>query len=441
MGDIVGASALRGGSVPQYDNEMVELPSSIADKLTQKPEINSIETSLLPIDPVDYTILASLADLEKDQVWPPTRFSNRNKVLRTLKRAWRGDISGFVEGNRRAVRVMDNSFKTAIRKITSLMLVSRIGQSTEVLNQLTLEHTVANSLIDQQSLGGSVLVAGLDENEQLYLKAIDPEYFYPFSTDAQEGYIIAVPEVSPESDSTEENPDWLNVIVAAEGKVVSRTYKYVEGSIGEQVEAEKELGPQMALIVPYLYTKDNWGTSEYETVLPYMLEMAIRMSSSSHILNAHEDPTLLIYNDKALEQSVLDRTQTKDKDEIQRLMTAYVRDVKDQDVAAVRLKQGNAKYLTWDGNIEGSLTYTMFLKESIQEMLGIPKALIDETPTSGVALKLQSVFFYAKTLSMIESTKMVVEMLLSGVSNSQITLEWPHYFDITETPPTEFSDA
>ena len=137
--------------------------------LIDNDRVEVLETTNLPLKPINYSIFLSMDDLKKGKPWPPERFKERNDNISLLRSLWDGDLSVLLSArDHRAVRVYSNHFRTEISQITNLLLTSDIEISTSgadqadtpseiVISEHLLEDALGKALIDQQRYGGAIL--------------------------------------------------------------------------------------------------------------------------------------------------------------------------------------------------------------------------------------------------------------------------------------------
>ena len=131
--------------------------------------------------------------------------------------------------------------------------------------------------------------AYIDETNQVRLHVFDPACFYPM---VDGGYVTVIPFVSVDAESS--RYDKAEVCIASpDGMVENRIYDWEAGSLGRLEDIYEPTMVSMPVIIPRAPLIDGWGISAFADIAPLVLEQAVRLSSYSHILNAHESPTLI----------------------------------------------------------------------------------------------------------------------------------------------------
>ena len=428
----------------QVGSDGQELPESIYSGVVQRPDAEQLEYCNLPLPPINYQIYATIKDLDPQKEWPPMRFKERNKSIGVYRCLWDGDLRIISSTSMRHLRVNVNHFRRVSTIVADLLLTAPIAQLPEVVTVSEMEDAASRALVDQMRFGGSIVVTtvggtseyGVDgeftgimiDPETIQLSVIDPEHFYPTSDG---GYIIVVPFVSNEA--YDYKPDMAEVrICDRNGFVYRRIYKWQNNHFGALVEASPEpIEVSSYIIIPRSPLIDGWGTSAFPDIAPLVLEQAIRLSSYSHVLNMHESPTL-VYSTALKDVDLLSvdpQTYEKDKRKVE-AATGAVRDMRQQDVAIRSLAQTSAEYVEYSGNLGASAFFLQHLHQQISLSTGIPQVLYEGGAfTSGVSLKLMAVALYAQTLTMLERTKLGFEKILSKISDTEVTLDWKHFFD------------
>ena len=409
------------------------IPDSIFSSLVQRANAEDLETGQFPLPTINYQIFATEEDISAGGEWPPQRFTGRNDNINLYRQLWNGNLTAISPTDATNLRVGVNHFRRAATIVADLLLSAPIEQSPEdTFIPQELEDAAAKALIDQMRFGGSVITAYLDDNGFAHLMVVDPASFYPTTVG---GYISVVPFVSENADSS--TFDAVEIRVAdEEGRVERNVHQWDNGTIGDQIESLDPISTSFSVIVPRSPLIDGWGTSAFTDMAPVVLEQAIRLSSYSHVLNAHESPTL-VYTTSLRDVDILavddDARYQDDKAKAEQI-TGSIRDLRQQDVAVKPLAQTSAEYVEYTGNLAASAFYLQHLHQQISLTTGIPQVLYDGGAlTSGVALKLMAIALYSQTMAMLERTKLGIETVanrLYGEDSDSVELEWPHYFDV-----------
>ena len=115
--------------------------------------------------------------------------------------------------------------------------------------------------------------------------------------------------------------------------VENRIYDWEAGSLGRLEDIYEPTMVSMPVIIPRAPLIDGWGISAFADIAPLVLEQAVRLSSYSHILNAHESPTL-IYTTSTKDVDILSVESQEFQPEKAKAeaMTSAYRDTRQQDV-------------------------------------------------------------------------------------------------------------
>ena len=416
--------------------------------LKDSNRVKSMETTRLPLNPINYGVYLSNDDLSKGKPWPPLQFKERNESLKLLRQLYNGDLSQLLDTrDRKLTRVQTNHFLTEISQLSSILLAvpTEIEGAEIDISDKMLSEALSRSLVDQFRYGGAIMLAIVSQ-DGLSLDVVDPEYYYPLGDGrTRTGFITAVPIVSSDAENSEYDKLEVTYVVPSTAGIPMAFRMLVdinESAIDTDIATlnPEPIGFQLAFPVLLSPTANSWGTSIIRTLAPLVLEKAIRLSSASHILNANERPTWALTNkeaatpediltgasdtaspeEKAAAQEAIDRTE---------VLTEIYQTARDADLAIINVAASSASSLEWKGNITASLSLVQELNKDITNISLIPEALRSGTAASGTALKLQSTFFYTKTREMLERTKETVDYLLSEITRKDVSLSWPHYLD------------
>ena len=85
----------------------------------------------------------------------------------------------------------------------------------------------------------------------------------------------------------------------------------------------------------------------------------------------------------------------------------------------------------WHGKLEATQWFIDDLTRQLHTITSIPAALANsENIPSGIALRKLALPLYAMSMDMQEDVREGLETAINMVSPTEVTLEWPHYFDI-----------
>ena len=334
-----------------------------------------IEDRLLtnwPLEDCPLDVQLSLDDFTPGRQYPPSRAKKRQDRLDSYERLYRGDVSDYVK-DAGAGRLMVNYFGR-ICEVMSALLVST-NPDDLVINQLQ------HSLVDMIRYGRSYCIS-IDEE----IKAADPRHSW-IASDQEDTIYVVDRYLSPASDDG--MLDRAVVYAINESGYSAWDAELKNGVWGERSEEEAAGSGNWALMdrPPVL---EQWGSSSFDSIIPLVVGIALRLTGVEHVLTAHEDPVLIISGSKLDVNKLYPGVDASVASQLgdtafQRAARGYL----ENNVIAQPQGIQKPEYVTWDGSLAASFMSIDTMKRELRMMTGLVSALEQEAgdAPSGVALR------------------------------------------------------
>ena len=406
----------------------------------------ALREARLPLERINWDLYASVAEAVSGE-WMPARFNDRQRRLGLYRNVFDGDIVGVggfladaAEGlieDRSYARVLVNSFRQACLFKADLLTSTEIVQTPEVVPAQQLQNVASRAVVLQERDGGAIVNAGVNEAGP-FLRVIDPSCWFPR---ADGGTVVAVPYTSDEAPTS--LPDRLRMhVVEPDGRTMEFLFDYTSLYSRGSLISRRAL-PDRNWFVKIVRAPEvpGWGTSLFDDLAPVLVEYAVRMTSYSKILNAHESPMLnLFVSDEDMPDFggstpvEAERWREGADDDARGRAAQAAAELRRMDVSVGLDSSAKLQYLTWDGQLAASNAYLERLEQQVSKVSGIPLTLMQgQEVASGVALRRLFLPLYASTLAVLNDTRYALETALSAiVGGSAVKLEWPHPFDFQD---------
>ena len=400
----------------------------------------------LPLIEVDYTLEVDPNEISVGQSWPPPRFDQRVERLERFHEWSRGDLSSLIDPAMLAAASVapTNVFRRVAKFVADLLVMARptvTGEDDEWSAKLL---RVCHDAVYQTIKYGTAFVVS---NTMLgWFRVIDARYVLRRNDG---GWVIAEPRVT--AVSLDQTPDLIQLInVEPTGEATMATYRNSRNRVGVGSYGEKrlQLGEErsaavnvgqvtVAPIVGLPSVAEVWGTSWFEDLATIVVQQTRRTAINTLVLDANSHPILFLKG--------MGGAFTNIKDGRSKAAAAGGRPVditrQGEELAAVRhgspilSREGleDAKYVTWDGNLEASMTALDKIAMQLRFMSGLPAAMeSDQAIPSGVSLKRMFWQLYASVSPLYHGAHDALRETLELWGQE---LEWENVFEQVENAP------
>ena len=297
-------------------------------------------------------------------------------------------------------------------------------------------------IVSMISYGSGALI--IENDTQLTMDSIDPSLWFPMGGDRQ-----AIASLVTSMDGSGDTPNIIEIRVI-EPNNESTTYRHryegdaTNGIIGTFIESYES--PDAMVVQTIKRPRgDQWGTSLYPDILTLVMELANRFTRTSSILDQHEKPTVIIWQD---EQDTNDLAGLMGKDTgtspeaVLGRKDAVVADLTKQfdgDIVLMDNAKQKAEYLVWNGQLIASARQIQDIKQEITTITGMNDLLIQgKGIPSGVALRRILLPLYARVQTLQNELIPVVQSMIRSFTGEQVTVTWPNPLDILDdTQPSD----
>ena len=388
--------------------------------------------------PITFDIYLAEEEIAEKTAFPPRRFWARDRRLHVLEMLWHGDFSEFDIGWRDHADVTVNIFQNYATRVANML--TAVNPSVDGLTD-----GLYQAIIDLSRYGGAILC--LEDGE---LSCMDPLTWYPLDGDA--GHVFVTPYISIYADQP--IPDRAEVlIVDADGAAELRVYGWEEtgidsaggysfggttlgnGQFSNLIESDTDVMKQVSVVRRAPNIGHAWGTAKFLEVASPTIEIARRLSRNSRVLDLNGRPV------PVFREADVDTVPEWDYDPdstTERERRDLIHDVSKGNIdflqqEGVRLPDNIQDFKFESPNVEGvrvSLEQVERMKDEIAAMTGLPSLSGEWNSSSGESLKRQLLPFYVETLAL-------QNLLIDGLAEVGVNIEWPHLFDEMEAASVE----
>ncbi|MGH7179796.1 MAG: phage portal protein [Tepidisphaeraceae bacterium] len=288
---------------------------------------------------------------------------------------------------------------------------------SEILRRSKLQTTAYEAAVDGGYYGDMLYVVERDENEKAKIRAITPDIWFP-EMDPDNVRDVRVHRLAWERTAVEnkQQKKFLRVLEHHKGTIKNRLFEVdTAGKIGEELPRthrawgllygedippeEQDTGVDDFLLVhvpTFRSSKDYFGRSRYRDQKGLFGAVNERTSHNNKILRDHAEPSMGIT--EQMWQWVYGKSREDGGASVLDRMIVEARKLK------VFRKGPNGEqneYITWDGKVEDSESFTKRLKQDILDLSEIDNCLVSSegvgSVASGRALRLRLV----RTLGMV----------------------------------------
>lgn len=395
----------------------------------------------LPLPEVDWGLTVEPGELA-DTTWPPPRHHVVRERLQLYHDLNRGDLARLIDVRQLADAHVGplNAFRRIAKFVADLLVreAPTAGMDGALADIELLR--VAHSVISHAVRHGTGYLLSATTPQGPMLRSVDPRFVYAVRGGA---WAIVEPRVTDQANTA--TPDMLLfTLIAPDGTtmVVARTGRYStfagEHQVGP-VTAGVELGT--SLVVPVLSLPEQgegvWGTSWFDDLISTVIQKARRFAANTRILDEHSDPLLIMRGN-------LDRLTQPPGVPLSGALATSTQAVANEQAVAKRLRRSGplvasteaegAEYLTWDGNLEGSMAQLRMIDSDFGFLSGLPAALKAETQVpSGVSLRRLFWQFDAALAPLFSAANAALSLCVEMHGG---TLDWRNAFDVVVDTPT-----
>lgn len=392
---------------------------------------------MLPLKNISFDQYLVTAESDAGRIFPPTRFSARNKRIADLEDIYEGDFTNFVDADQKDLLTIPMMLsRRVVNAYAEIMLMS------EPQAAIDLRAIAADAIRDMLTYGGSILLAYVDMMMGAGLRVINPGDWYPLEDG---GAVIFEPFTSVNALTPQ--PDQVHITIIEDGLMTRYTHGWMgvgyTGQIGNLL-AEEPLGAAEIVISPRQPTTGIWGESIFQDLAGKLLEITKRVSQNSGILDRNADPQLLysMSSQDAIREYAGDDISDLTAEEVDNRILASLKKARAQDAFVQNDSTQKVEYLEFGGNLSASLAQINLIRELLANETGLPGVLdsLKSGPPSGRSLQLQFLPFFAATSSLqkdlVERLELALELL--GIGGE---VNWPHIFELLDDSTEEPTDA
>ena len=339
--------------------------------------------------------MTDLSFLNSGKEFPPKSeekrlktYTENNKLFLTEhKEAWGKTFDRFSSRLKKREIEIDtilNYHQLLSKKITDFICgeppAISCNEKTDELNQILSENKfdikLYETIIDVSKLGNGVLkIVGSG------LSVVDPQYWFPITSETNKKEIICHVICYPILPDNEGKPTELYVEIHYIGQIEIRHYAFKDGKIENLIKTESHKTEfDDFTIIPLsniTHSGSYYGIDDYQIINSIVEKIMWRLACADKVLDKHTEPSLTGPG-SALEYD--ERTG------IWYLPVGnyFKRDTTDDP---------ELKYITWDGNLEANFKEIEMLFEQLYILSEMGTAFLEGgttgTATSGTALKLK----------------------------------------------------
>lgn len=362
-------------------------------------------------DDVSFDIFIRESEVGPNAMFPPNRFTERDKRISDLIGLWQGKLPDVALGPNPVVANLFYGYST---KLANLLLMSQ-PVSPNVPEGM-LSDVAYDGLVDMTRFGGAILLRVGDE-----ISVQNPGYWYPMQGD---GDVFVAPYTSDEAQTSD--PDRVQVLVVQDETVTERVLGWDRANFGAQLET-RSLGDGKVVIVQRDPRNGIWGTAKYLEMFSVVSEIAKRYSTNSRVLDLYTKP-LPVFTQSDIDADARfgvtpDDTATQRRE---RILEGQLGMVMEETMHINDDLMGFEYAQPQTAGVRDALDQIESLMEVVRDLAGLPN--LTGLTLSGEALKQLHVHFYAETSAMQNSLRSGLAELLDQ------DVVWEHIFDDPEGP-------
>ena len=328
-----------------------------------------------------------IEDIRDGQQWPPTRLQARIDRFREREELAAGDYSSVIEDTKKR-KVIVNRIGAYLDTVSALLLATNPGEGLEDRRRYELQNMLDNAARDACKHGKAIMI---ELNDRLMTMPIRNA----FPVGDSEAWLFIEPKVT--ASSLDGRPNVLNILIWENDRVSGIIHEYhiddtsSTGQIGRRV-AELPAESARLVSVDKPPSEMGWGSSDVDDLKSVAVEMVLRDSSISYILDQNETPLFAVFsntNDLPAVKSLLDIEGSDSGDTLTaRELSKFAPSLRRHDIVIYPDGVTDARYIEWGQNLDSSFTFSDELEKnwSLVSGMSLTESGDSAEVSSGVAI-------------------------------------------------------